>query len=112
MKLSDAQLAKNIAADLTDYQAMLVTIKETHTDENQSIIPTVTLGYDEIRKLTHRTKIRASLVKKLVGLLEDEGLEVECEDAALIISKPAEDMPTEFGSWRELSNMLKELRPE
>lgn len=109
MRYTDSQLVESVSKNLTEYQEMLIANALSGRAEEQSVIPTLYLTFTEIRKLTHRTRIRQALILKLVGLLEDEGLEVEEEGDQLVITKPAADMDVDFGSLRLLENAVKSL---
>lgn len=110
MKLSDNQLVSKISENLTDYQNVLIAKALTGRTEEQGITPSVTLTLDELRKITSRSRIRTAFLDKLVGLLEDEGLEVETYADCIVVTKPAEDLETEFESFREMDRFMKELR--
>lgn len=112
MRYTDAKLVETISESLSKYQKKLIELVNSGQSEEQSIVPTVTLTFAEIRKLTHRTKIRTALIDKLVGLLTDEGLEVEVEPDQLVITMPPEDLPTEFESVKELLRAVKEIEKD
>ncbi len=107
MRYTDTQLVEVVSSNLTSYQEILIENAASGRAEEQDIIPSLTLTFAEIRKLTHRTRIRNALITKLIGWLEDEGLEVEWEDEQLVITKPAEDLDTEFDSLKDLIKAVK-----
>lgn len=106
VKLSDAGLASKISQMMTAYQEILIKKKQSGRTEDQSIVPTVTITFEELRKLTNRTRIRTAFIEKLTGLLEDDGMEVELEHEALIVTKPAEDLEIEFDSLKQLQHAV------
>lgn len=108
-KISDTQLVNDIAQNLTAYQDILVKRKISGRTEDQSIIPSVTLSYQEMRKKTHRRKIYTSFLVKIQGLFEDWGMEVEHVHNALIITKPADDLDTEFENSNDLARVVDEI---
>jgi hypothetical protein len=109
MRYTDTQLVQAVSTGLAEFQEILIAKVQSGRTENQSIVPTVSLTFTEIRKMTHRTRIRNALIDKLVGWLEDEGLEVEQEDDQLVITKPAEYLDVEFGSLRLLQNAVRSV---
>lgn len=109
MRYTDTQLVQVVSSSLTSYQEILIENAASGRAEDQDIVPSLTLTFAEIRKLTQRSRIRNALITKLIGWFEDEGLEVEWEDEQLVITKPADDLNTEFDSLKDLIRAVKTL---
>lgn len=110
-KITDSALAAKIAATLTKLQEHLIALRQSGRTECQSIVPSVDISHTELRRLTGRIKIKTAFITNLIGLLEDEGLEVDYDAAVeiLTITKPAEDIGVEYPSFRDLSAMVTAL---
>lgn len=107
-KMSDANLAKIITDALCAMQDKLIELRATGRTQDQCIAPTVSLGYPELRKLTNRSRIRMAFINSLTEYLEDEGMIVEHSGVTeeLIVTKPADDVVTDYNSLKELQTVL------
>lgn len=110
-KISDPALASMIAETLTKLQEHLIKLRQSGRTEDQSIVPSVDISHKELRKLTGRVKIKTAFITNLMGLLEDEGLDVDYDPGVemLTITKPAEDVDVDYPSFRDLSAMVRAL---
>lgn len=110
-KISDPVLASMIAETLSRLQDHLIKIRQSGRAENQSIVPSVDISHKELRNLTGRVKIKTAFITNLMGLLEDEGLDVDYDPnvEVLTVTKPADDVDVDYSSFRELSAAVRAL---
>lgn len=107
---SDTALINLVVQSLTDYQERLIEQVATGCTQDQSIEPTLVLDIEELKTLTGRKRGRRGFIEAFIEELEEKGLSVErLKHNRFAVTKPADNLPTEFDSFEEFSELYDEV---
>ena len=107
---SDNVLIDLIAEKLTQYQEILIAQVASGRTQDQSIEPTMILSVDELKTLTGRRRGRQTFIEAFIEGLEEKGLSVErLKHNRFAVTKPADNLPTEFDSFEEFSELFDDV---
>jgi len=110
---SDNVLIDLIAEKLSQYQEILISRVASGRTQDQSIEPTMILSIDELKTLTGRRRGRQAFIEAFIEGLEEKGLSVErLKHNRFAVTKPADNLPTEFDSFEEFSELYDEVISE
>lgn len=105
-------LARKINEQLTIIQEYAITVRQSGRAQEQCIEPTVTIDGSELCRISGRQRLKTAFLRALEEALMDEGLDVFVDSSrTFTITKPADDVETEFESFRDLKNFVSKLEP-
>lgn len=105
------ELAHGVDVMLTFLQEHLIAQRTMVCSLQQSIEPSVTISYKEVRSMTDRRRITNAFVGKFIRALERLELTVEHRPhhATFVITKPFEIMQHEFECFADLVEAIGQL---